>query len=336
MAKIYRSKITNEYRTKNLLNFYNLIGDGESENTIYMMFGRAESWATNENDISFAPPYPDDSPDGQADVWSRALGFVKIPKEQLKAVIPRRDWGDTELGDKALQFDIGDIVVTNTLTINSHPSALPGYMVYRCIDIPDVGSCSLDDSQTTYSKVDCIALGGQWFAESSPGAVVNIPNGTGDAIDTDDGYIWEYLYTIPPSEVVNSVTSEYIVCPFPTDIVGNSDSWGLSNEVSFDRDVDRTIFSANVYQLRFRAKLSGSDFPELTAPGSTGYRQIAIVLNPNLAPENTGADPVKATDTSYLPEQIQTTSGEMIYMENRQPIYRAKDQVEEFSLIFQF
>lgn len=318
------------------MNFYNQVGDGEEHNTIYMMFGRKEQWADNELDINFAPPYPDDSPDGQADAWSRALGFIKIPKEQLRAVLPRRDWGDPDLGEEGLRFNIGDVVVTNTDVFNSHPSALPGYMVYRCIDVPSVGSCTLDDADLQFNKTDCIALGGRWLAESTTGTILNIPNGTGDAIDTNDGYFWEYLYTIPPSEVVNSVTSEYIIVPFPSDIIGNEAEWGLENEIAYDNKLNRVIFSIGASQLRFRAKLSAVEFAHLATPGNSGYRQINIILNPILYRENTIDPAVKATDPTYLPAAIEQSSGDMIYMENRQPIFKAPDQVEEFSLIFQF
>ncbi|WVX87473.1 baseplate wedge subunit [Vibrio phage EniLVp02] len=337
MAKVYRAKITNEYRTQNLLNFADAVGDGDDQNTIYLMFGRPEPWADNEQDINFAPPYPDDSPDGQADAWSRSLGFVKIPREQLKAVIPRRDWGDPELGVDALQFQIGDIVVTNTMPINRHPSALAGYMVYRCVDVPDVGACTLDDSQATFTKSDCIALGGRWNAQNSPGTVINIPNGTGDAIDTEDGYLWEYLYTIPPSEVVNSVTKEYITVPFPQDILNDPEGWGLKNEIQWDEKANYTLFYVGANRLRFRAKLSGGEqFQQLTVPGNPGYRQMAIILNPILHRDDTTEDAVKATAEAYLPSELESTSGKMIYIENRQPIFKAPDQVEEFNLIFQF
>lgn len=336
MAQIYRSKITNEYKTQNLVNFHDKVGDDNEHNTIYMMIGRDEPWAQNENDIAFAPPYPDDSPDGQADTWAHCIGLIKIPKEQIKAVLPRRDWGDPSLGDDSLQFDVGDVVVTNTLSVNSHPSALAGYMVYRCIDVPDTGSCSLDDESSTYNKVNCVAIGGKWCATSSNGSLVNIPAGTGDAIDTQDGYLWEYLYTIPPDEVVNSVTQEYIVCPFPEDIVASPSSWGLSNEILYDKDTDRTIFSVGVNRLRFRSKISGSEFPALSDPSNPGYRQISVILNPLLPSEDAVNELEKATDDSYVKDEVELSTGEMIYIENRQPIYRAKDQVEEFSLIFQF
>lgn len=336
MSKIYRSKITNEYRTQNLMNFYDQVGPEDDKNTIYLMFGRSEVWADNEQDLNFAPPYPDDSTDGQADAWNHALGFVKIPKEQLKAVLPRRDWGDVELGDGALQFNIEDIVVTNTMDQNSHPSALPGYMVYRCVDVPDIGSCTLDVGLDTFEKADCIALGGKWLAQSSPGTIINVPNGTGDAIDTGDGYVWEYLYTIPPSEVVNSVTSEYIITPFPGDIAASRSDWGLANEIAYDRARDRTIYSVGANQLRFRAKLASGDFAHLSTPGNSGYRQVGILLNLIEYRADTTTPAVKANDNTYLVDRVEESSGDMIYMENRQPIFKAPDQVEEFSLIFQF
>ena len=317
------------------MNFYDKVGDEEENNTIYMMFGRSQQWSDNENDVNFAPPYPDDSPDGQADAWTRSLGFVKIPKTQLRAVLPRFDWGDPELTN-SLQFNYGDIVVTNTIPINQHPSALAGYMVYRCVDVPDIGSCSLDANGQLFDKVNCVALGGTWFGESSPGGQNNIPHGTGDSIDSDDGYKWEYLYTIPANEIISNVTREYIVVPFPADVVENRDIWGLSNEIQYDDKISRLIYSVGSYQLRFKAKLAGGDFIHLANPGNTGYRQIQIILNPYLAREDALDDPVKATDPTYLPGDLQTTSGEMIYMETRQPIIKAPDQVEEFSLIFQF
>lgn len=340
MAKIYRSTITTEYRTNNLMNWYDKVGDEDDENTIYLMFGRSEPWSDREDEINFAPPYPDDSPDGQADAWARSLGFVKIPKSQLKPVLPRRDWGDPDLPDP-LRFARGDVVAVNTMPQNSHPSAYPGYMIYRCVDVPEFnlnnpnirGTCSIG---SITDKDDCVAVGGTWFAPSSPGNVENIPHGTGDAIDTNDGYFWEYLYTIPPSEVITNVSREYIVCPFPDDIINNREAWGHHDIIVWDVNKDRTIYSSGVTQLRFRSMLTGGDFTHLFGPGNSGYRQINIVLNPLLKRDFNEEESTKATNKLYLPEDLEVGTGEMIYMENRQPIRKTLDQVEEFNFVFQF
>ncbi|ALP47008.1 baseplate wedge subunit [Vibrio phage phi-Grn1] len=340
MAKIYRSTITTEYRVNNLMNFYENVGDDDDKNTIYLMFGRNEPWSDREDEINFAPPYPNDSPDGKADVWARALGLIKIPKSQLRPVIPRKDWGDPDLND-SLRFTFGDIVTVNTMSINSHPSALNGYMVYRCVDIPETdpnntnirGTCSIS---TVTNKNDCVAVGGEWNAPSSPGNQENIPHGTGNAIETGDGYVWEYLYTIPPNEVLTNVTKEYIVCPFPNDIIENRVAWGLDQNIVFNENYDETIFNVGAVQLRFRAKLAGSDFIHLFGPGNNGYRQISLVQNPLLIRQDGDTEDTKATEVRYDPHEIQAGTGQIIYMENRQPIRKTLDQVEEFNLIYNF
>ncbi|CAM0069753.1 baseplate wedge subunit [Vibrio phage F86] len=322
------------------MNFYENIGDDSDHNTIYLMFGRNTPWSDREDEINFAPPYPNDSADGKADVWARSLGMIKIPKSQLRPVLVRKDWGDPDLNN-SLRFTFGDIVTVNTMSINSHPSALNGYMVYRCVDIPETdaynanirGTCSIP---TITNKSDCVAVGGEWTAPSSPGNQENIPHGTGNAIDTGDGYVWEYLYTIPPSEVLTNVTREYIVCPFPDEVINDRKSWGLDQNIIFNAETDETIYSVGVVNLRFRAKLSGSDFIHLFGPGNQGYRQVSLVQNPLLIREEGATVDIKATESLYNPHEIQEGTGQIIYMENRQPIRKTLDQVEEFNLIYTF
>lgn len=322
------------------MNFYENIGDDEDKNTIYLMFGRDDPWSEREDEINFAPPYPNDRPDGKADVWARALGLIKIPKSHLRPVLPRKDWGDPDLNN-SLRFTFGDIVTVNTMSINSHPSALNGYMVYRCVDIPETdpnnpnirGLCTIS---TVTNKSDCVAVGGDWQAPRSPGNPENVPHGTGNAIETGDGYIWEYLYTIPPSEVLTNVTKEYIVCPFPADIVNDRVGWGLDQNIAFNVHHDDTIFNVGAVHLRFRAKLAGSDFIHLFGPGNQGYRQLSLVQNPLLVREEGDLTDIKATDVRYHPHEVQAGTGQIIYMENRQPIRKTIDQVEEFNLIYGF
>ena len=67
---IYRSIITSKFRTEKLLNFYNSVGDGPNQITIYGTFGRSEPWSENEKEVGFAPPYPTDSTAGVVDMWT--------------------------------------------------------------------------------------------------------------------------------------------------------------------------------------------------------------------------------------------------------------------------
>lgn len=333
-AVIYRTLVTTQYRTKSLMTFYNSIGDGINENSIYLSIGKTDQWAANENDSSFAPPYPDDSNDGLEDVWANSQALIKVPQSQLRMVIPRQDWGDPSLDD-SFNFQIGDIVITNSNANNKHPSALDGYMVYKCVDVPDDGSCSLDNSSETYEKTACISLGGTWTAESTPGQTSNIPHQRKDGEDTGDGYVWNYLYTIPPSEVITNVSDDYIVSPFPEDIRDNSEAWGLENIIQHDYEIEKLVYTVGSYKLRFRSRIDGDIITGLPILTTSGYRQLAIILNPliNAELDDTAE---KATDDQYLTSEVTSGTGEMICIQNRQPIIKSADQVEEFDLIFEF
>lgn len=332
MSTIYRSIITSKFRTQNLMHFYNLIGDTESPapktNQAYLSFGKPTPWALNENDVGFAPPYPMDSSDGVVDVWSNMMGIVKIRKEYFDAVVPRRDWGDIRY-DRPLSFYIGDIVVVNSAPYNVTTPG-QGMMVYRCVDIPERGDCSISSVD---NKVQCLRLGGIWEPENDS---FNPPKGHGDAIDMQDGYLWEYLYTIPADVSINRVSNEYIVVPLPDEVDRDPARWGLENVIQSDMNNDELVFRVRCNTLRFRAYLDSIHFPAQSLPGNSGFRQMSIILNPLEKRKLSDSPDVAAKQNNYKPDQLDKHSGEMIYIENRQPIIRAMDQVEEVSINFEF
>lgn len=332
MTTIYRSIITSKFKTQNLLHFYNLVGASEAPaagtNQVYLSFGRETPWAINETDQGFAPPYPMDNSDGIVDVWTNMIGTVKIKKELFDAVIPRRDWGDVRY-DSPRTFYIGDIVAVNTAPFNrTEPGK--GIVVYRCVEIPENGSCSISSID---NKITCLRLGGIW----EPGnESANPPLGTGDAIDMHDGYLWEYLYTIPADVSINRVSNEYLVVPFPDDVAIDPARWGVENILQSHPDKMDLIFRVKCKTLRFKAYLDSVYFPENSLPGNRGFRQMSVILNPLENKPLESSPDVPAQNEHYKLNELEVHSGEMIYIENRQPIIRALDQVEEVSLIFDF
>lgn len=328
MSKIYRAIITSKFRTKNMLNFYTTVGDTPDQNTIYATFGRETPWATNESDPGFAPPYPNDSIDGTVDAWTNMLGLVKIKKSMLDAIIPRKDWGDVRY-DNPKTFYIGDVVVVNNAAYNRTDASI-GWMVYRVVDVPDIGSCSISSID---NKVECLAIGGKWTATHES---VEPPRGTSNGIDMGDGYIWEYLFTIPPDVSINRCTNEHIVVPFPDELAADPKRWGYENNITWYPDNMGLIYRLKVNSIRFRAYLDSIYFPEASLPGNRGFRQMSVILNPIVKKARPDEKDVKATADSYKPAQLERGSGEMIYMENRQPIIRSLDQTEELNIIFEF
>lgn len=327
MSVIYRSIITSKFRTENLLNFYNSVGDAADKHTIYASFGRSEKWADNESDPNFAPPYPDDSTAGISDTWSRMLGVVKIQQEMLRPVVNRDDWGDQRFSNP-FTFHIGDIVVTNSAPYNRTEIG-SGWFVYRCVDVPDVGACSIDSIK---EKAKCLNVGGTW----TPSRQSLLPIGKSDAVDMKDGYLWEYMYMIPPDVAINECTTDHIVIPTPAEVQANPTRWGYDHVLKWYPNKFDLIYRMRCNTMRFRAYIDSLKFPEASRVGNSGFRQLSIMLDPIKLKAKPNDPDVKAIDQSYLPSQLERHSGEMIYQENRQPIIRSRDQTEEFNVVFQF
>lgn len=328
---IYRAIVTSKFRTEKMLNFYNSIGSGPDKNTIFITFGRSEPWSSNENEVGFAPPYPTDSVLGVTDMWTHMMGTVKVLPSMLDAVIPRRDWGDTRHPDP-YTFRINDIVVCNSAPYNATESGA-GWLVYRCLDVPDTGMCSI---ASLTDKDECLKLGGKWTPSARS---MTPPEGRGDAegtIEPGDGYVWEYLFEIPPDVSINRCTNEYIVVPWPEELKEDPTRWGYEDNLTWQQDDFGLIYRVKANTIRFKAYLDSVYFPEAALPGNKGFRQISIITNPLEAKVHPNDPNVKAEKDYYDPEDLMRHSGEMIYMENRPPIIMAMDQTEEINILFTF
>lgn len=330
-SMVYRSIVTSKFRTEKMLTFYNNIGNGLNKNSMYLTFGKNTPWAVNENEPGFAPPYPVDDVKGVVDVWTNMLGAVKIQQSLLDAVIPRKDWGDVRYPNSR-NFQIGEFVVTNTAPYNKSANA-EGWMVYRVVDVPIEGVCSIGSIE---EKKECIKLGGKWTSNIES---VFVPTGRGDTeglVDTGDGYLWEYLYEIPPDVSINRCTNEYIVVPWPDEIKADVSRWGFKNNLTWDQEDYGLIFKLKVVLMRFKAFFDSVYFPEASVLGNKGFRQISMIMNPYEEKSKPTDKNIKAEKNNYKSNQLLRHSGEMVYIENRQPVIRAMDQTEEINIIFSF
>lgn len=325
---IYRSVVTAKFRTENMMNFHDMIGDDPDHKTIYMSIGRAEQWADNESDPEFAPPYPNDDTDGVADMWTQMIGATKVPGEMIDAIVPRKDWGDTRLPNPKI-FYVNDIVVVNSAPYN-RTDVGKGWMVYRVVDVPNIGSCSIS---SITGKTECVRIGGIWTPTHES---VEPPRGEANGIDMGDGYIWEYLYTIPPDVVINRCTNEHIVVPFPEELEEDPVRWGYDNVIKWYPNQYDLVYRMKVNSMRFRAYMDSLFFPQASLPGNRGFRQVSVIVNPLIKKDRPSDPDAKATGQYYTAGEMEPDSGQMIYMENRAPIIRSLDQTEEVSIIFEF
>lgn len=326
MTTKYRARILSSFRTKKLLDFYNNIGEADDQTSAYILFGRNFPWSEMENEVGFAPPYPADNTDGVSEFWYNALGALKINKSMLDSVLPRRDWGDIRYPNPRI-FQIGDIVVTNSAPYNQ-TNIGDGWMIYRVTDVPNEGVCTINELT---NKVECIQMGGEWTPsyESVTPPRRRVDGEQGELYETEDGYVWEYLYTIPPDVSINRCSNEYIVVPMPVELKEDPTKWGYENNITWNETYE-LIYKIKSVTMRFRAYLDSVYFPETALPGNGGFRQLAIVLDPI---EKNGD---KANKEAYQIPELELHSGEMVYTENRPPIVRSLDQTEEVNILFIF
>jgi hypothetical protein len=190
--------VTDQFRILNGSNFIDSVQD--SSNSYYVFvglsnpttsgFGRDSNWDTT-------PPNPTDNIDYLNQYKTTALFGKKITSANVKRVVRRIDW---VRGTKYEMYRPDYSVVNpspitgamrlydaNYYVINSD------YRVYICIDngssgINTTGSASQDEP--TFTDL-----------EPSP------------AGESGDGYLWKYLYTVSPSDIIKFDSIEYIIVP---------------------------------------------------------------------------------------------------------------------------
>jgi hypothetical protein len=190
--------VTDQFRILNGSNFIDSVQD--SSNSYYVFvglsnpttsgFGRDSNWDTT-------PPNPTDNIYYLNQYKTTALFGKKITSANVKRVVRRIDW---VRGTKYEMYRPDYSVVNpspitgamrlydaNYYVINSD------YRVYICIDngssgINTTGSASQDEP--TFTDL-----------EPSP------------AGESGDGYLWKYLYTVSPSDIIKFDSIEYIIVP---------------------------------------------------------------------------------------------------------------------------
>jgi hypothetical protein len=186
--------ITDQIRILNAKNF--VASATSTSNAFYSFIGLpnatnyASDWDTN-------PPSPKDSFDQENDYWDSIIGLKKIKSDDVKQVIRKIDWFSGTVYDMYRH----DITRTNTSKPSNATSLYSSnyyvlnsdYRVYICLyngidpENPS-GRPSLDEPT---------------FTDLEPRSAGN----------SGDGYIWKYLYTIKPSDIVKFDSVNFMPVP---------------------------------------------------------------------------------------------------------------------------
>ena len=188
--------ITDQIRILNARNF--LAGVTSTTNSYYSFIG-----LPNASDIQSNwdnnPPSPIDNFDEENEYWETIIALKKLASGDVKLVVPKITWRSGNTYDMYRS----DYSTSNTAPVSGATNLYGAqyyvmnsdYRVYICLQngtFPETpnGSPSLDEPT---------------FIDLEPRA----------AGSSGDGYIWKYLYTINPSDIVKFDSTNYI--PVPTD-----------------------------------------------------------------------------------------------------------------------
>ena len=195
--------ITDQIRILNAKNF--VAGVSTSTNSYYSFVGLTDPTAI-QSDWDNDPPSPIDNFTNHNDFWDTAIALKKINASDVKQVVKKNSWTSGTTYD----YYRHDYSITNppkhaqgtSLYSSNYFILNSDFRVYICLkngtspEQPD-GKPSL--AEPTFTDLEPTAAG---------------PSG--------DGYVWKYLYTIKPSELIKFDSTEYM--PVPSDWATGSDN----------------------------------------------------------------------------------------------------------------
>jgi len=195
--------ITDQIRILNAKNF--VAGVSTSTNSYYSFVGLTDPTQI-QTDWDDDPPSPIDNFTNHNDFWDTAIALKKINATDVKQVVKKNSWtsgttydyyrADYSITNPPKHAQGTSLYSSNYFVLNSD------FRVYICLkngtspEQPD-GKPSLDEP--TFTDLE--------------------PKSAGTS---GDGYIWKYLYTIKPSELVKFDSTEYM--PVPSDWATGADN----------------------------------------------------------------------------------------------------------------
>ena len=245
--------ITDQIRILNAKNF--LAGVTSTANAYYSFIG-----LPNPTDIESTwdtdPPSPKDNFDEEDNYWDTMIALKKINSSDARQVVTRRLWtsgttydmyrSDYSRSNTAKVSGATNLYAATYYVINSD------YRVYICLnngidpDNPN-GKPSLDEP--TFTDLE--------------------PKKAGTS---GDGYLWKYLYTIKPSDIVKFESTDFI--PVPTD-------WSTNSDVASVRDnaVDGAIKIVTITDRGVGLGTANSTYTKVPIQGDGTGAECTIVIN---------------------------------------------------------
>jgi hypothetical protein len=194
--------ITDQLRISNALGFIEKVNSPDNAYYVFLGLSNSTEYLSTWEEL---PPFPRDNFNEENTVWDTMFSLKKISPGDVSPVIRRINWesgrtydmyrNDISIDKRANQTDSTSLYASDYYVITQD------YRVYIC----------LQNGTTPESSSGNPSLDEPTFTDLEPRAA-----GT-----SGDGYIWKYLYTIRPSEIIKFDSTNFI--PVPRDWKTNSD-----------------------------------------------------------------------------------------------------------------
>jgi hypothetical protein len=252
--------ITDQIRILNAKNFVS--GVSSSVNSYYAFVGlpNPTSIADDWND---SPPSPTDNLDRYNAYWDTIIGMKKITSSDVKQVVRKVTWSsgstfdyyrpDYSISNVPKNSNGVSLYSANYYILNSD------YRVYICLqngttpETPD-GKPSLDEP--TFTDLEPRAAG-----------------------TSGDGYIWKYLYTIKPADLIKFDSTDYM--PVPADWETNTDHAGVR-----DNAVDGGIKVVVIKDRGTGIGTANRTYTRVPIKGDGSGAECTVVINSDQAIES--------------------------------------------------
>lgn len=260
--------ITNQYRIHNAKQFIEAFDEADETN-IYLFIGRPQEWEEEHS-----PDTPEDTIESSYRVWDDMIALKKITASDVSHVIPRRNWTTGKFydmyrsdydgsADQGVDIDTGSATTRNSLFDANFVVITDDYNVYKCLN--NRGTTNVVIASTVK------------------------PTGTSTSpFTTADGYIWKYMYTVSPADVLKFITSDFIPVRTQTESISIGEPYYDQFQVQEDA-IDGGIESA------------------LVTAGGTGYVSVPTVT---IEGDGTGATATATISGGAVKRVLITDPGE--------------------------
>lgn len=235
--------ITDQLRILNASNF--IAGVASTSNSYYTFVGLPNP-QDYQSDWDVDPPSPIDNFSNYDDYWDTAIGLKRISDSDIRQVIRRNTWRsgvtydmyrhDINVNRLSQPSNTADLYSSNYYIVNSD------YRVYVC----------LQNGTNPENPSGRPSLDEPTFTDLEPR----------EAGTSGDGYIWKYLYTIKPSEVIKFESTNYIPTP---------NNWETNTDVSVIRENATLSGQIKIVTITNRGSLLGTP--------NTTYTRVPIKGN---------------------------------------------------------